>query len=53
MGLGVRGTEVENVTKDKNRIHLYWNVIFHANFPRNEKQLLRKGKAGPRQQVWI
>lgn len=55
LGLEIRGTGVENVTEDKNRTRLYWNLISHAYFPRNsnhsEKE--RKGKESPMQQGWI
>lgn len=44
LGLEIREAGVENVTEDKNRTQLHWNLISHAHFPRNEKQSLRKGK---------
>lgn len=50
LGLEIRETGVENVTEDKNRTQLHWNLISHAHFPRNEKQSFRKGKESPMQQ---
>lgn len=52
-GLEIRGIGVENVTEDKTRTQLCWNLISHAHFPRNEKQSLGKGKESPMQQGWI
>lgn len=45
LGLEIRGTGVENVTEDKNRTRLYWNLISHAHFPRNSNHSGKERKA--------